>query len=83
VVQELHFQRRTLSSKLLWLPLPDGWEMMPAAVDGPTATLVIPRAILEHRALLSLPDGMPISEVVETYTSGILAFPPPRFFIVQ
>ena len=25
VVQELHFQRRTLSSKLLWLPLPDGW----------------------------------------------------------
>jgi chorismate-pyruvate lyase len=78
VVQELHFQRRTLSSKLLWLPLPDGWEMKPAAVDSATATLVIPRAILEHRALLTLPDDTPISEVVETYTSDILAFPPPR-----
>jgi chorismate-pyruvate lyase len=78
VVQELHFQRRTLSSKLLWLPLPDGWEMMPAAGGNGTAALVIPHAILEHRALLTLPDGTPISEVVETYTSDILAFPPPR-----
>lgn len=77
-VQQLHFQRRTLSSKLLWLPLPDGWEMMPAAIDSATAALIIPRAILEHRALLTLPDGTPISEVVETYTSDILAFPPPR-----
>lgn len=78
VVQELHFRRRTLSSKLLWLPLPDGWEMMPAAAGNGTAALVIPHALLEHRALLTLPDGTPISEVVETYTSDILAFPPPR-----
>jgi chorismate-pyruvate lyase len=78
VVQELHFQRRTLSSKLLWLPLPDGWEMMPSAVGNGTAALIIPHALLEHRALLTLPDGTPISEVVETYTSDILAFPPPQ-----
>jgi len=26
VVQTLNFQRRTLYSKLLWLPLPEGWE---------------------------------------------------------
>ena len=78
VVQELQFKRRTLSSKLLWLPLPDGWEMMPARAGNSTAALVIPHALLEHRALLTLPDGTPISEVVETYTSDILAFPPPR-----
>jgi chorismate-pyruvate lyase len=78
VVQELHFQRRTLSSKLLWLPLPDGWEMTPTSVGNGTAALVIPHALLEHRALLTLPDGTPISEVVETYTSDILAFGPPQ-----
>jgi chorismate-pyruvate lyase len=78
VVQELHFQRRTLSSRLLWVPLPHGWEMMSAAVASGTAALVIPHALVEHRALLTLPDGTPISEVVETYTSDILAFPPPQ-----
>ncbi len=77
VVRELHFRRRTLSSKLLWRPLPDGWEMMPPApADSAVAALLVPHALLEHRALLALPDGTPISEVVETYTSGILAFPP-------
>jgi hypothetical protein len=35
--------------------------------------LEIPDAVLEHRAVLTLPDGTPFSEVVETYTgdSGI------------
>jgi chorismate-pyruvate lyase len=83
-VQALRFQRRTLSSKPLWLPLPDGWEMTGAS-DGErapggamAATLGIPPAVLEHRALLTLPDGTPFSEVIETYMSSILAFPPPR-----
>jgi chorismate-pyruvate lyase len=78
VVQALHFQRRTLSSKRLWRPLPDGWEMMPATEGDGAKTLIIPRRLLEHRALLTLPDGTPISEVVETYTSDILGFSPPR-----
>jgi hypothetical protein len=79
VVQPLHFRRRTLSSTLLWLPLPEGWEMMSAAGAGDgTQALLMPHALLEHRALLTLPDGTPISEVVETYTSAILAFPPPK-----
>jgi chorismate-pyruvate lyase len=86
VVQALHFQRRTLSSKLLWLPLPDGWEMssMAGAGDADAAGgagspgLVIPPMLLEHRAVLTLPDGTPFSEVVETYTSHILDFPSPR-----
>jgi chorismate-pyruvate lyase len=102
VVQTLHFQRHTLSSSLLWRPLPDGWETKRAGGDtpgvdtpgvparavaapvaaraaaAPDAVLHIPSALLEHRALLSLPDGTPISEVVETYTGNILAFPAPR-----
>jgi hypothetical protein len=76
VVQALHFQRRTLSSTLLWLPLPDGWEMREIPAGG-AAALDIPPLLLQHRALLTLPDGTPISEVVETYTDKILAFQPP------
>jgi chorismate-pyruvate lyase len=78
-VQPLHFHRRTLSAKLLWSPLPQGWEMgaaLPAADSGP---LQVPSQTIEHRAVLSLPDGTPFSAVVETYTNEVLSFPkPPR-----
>lgn len=78
-VQALHFQRRTLSAKLLWSPLPDGWESAPAALPDPGApVLAIPHAVLQHTAVLVLPDGSPISEVIETYTEQVLAFPQPR-----
>lgn len=77
VVQALHFQRRTLSSTLLWVPLPEGWEMQPTRPGQASATLSIPSELLQHRALLSLPDGTPFSEVVETYTAGVLAFQAP------
>ena len=40
--------------------------------------LQVPERVLEHRALLALPDGTPISEVIETYTGNVLAFPPPE-----
>ncbi|CAH2602846.1 conserved protein of unknown function [Rhodovastum atsumiense] len=77
VVQPLHFQRRTLSADLLWRPLPEGWDMaIPEGGQAP-ATLQIPGQILRHRAVLVLPDGMPFSQVVETYTAAILAFGPP------
>ena len=77
--QPLHFQRRTLSARLLWSPLPDGWDTSPAALPDPGGkTLTIPHAVLEHQALLLLPDGTPISEVIETYTDQVLAFPQPR-----
>jgi hypothetical protein len=71
-VRALHFQRRTLSSKLLWRPLPEGWEMSAPVKD--TAVLSIPPNVLEHRAILSLPDGTPFSEVVETYTADVFSF---------
>ena len=89
VVQALHFRRHTLAATLLWLPLPAGWEMDPAAVaatagagadagaDSEHDGLIAPPAVLQHRAVLSLPDGTPISEVVETYTGNVLAFAPP------
>jgi hypothetical protein len=74
-VQSLHFQRHTLASTLLWSPLSDDWEMRPNAAREGAAALKIPPAVLEHRAVLTLPDGTPFSEVVETYTDGVLSFP--------
>jgi hypothetical protein len=78
-VLPLHFQRHTLSATLLWQPLPKGWEMQRAAGGGPAvregaAPFRVPDKVLEHRAVLVLPDGIPISEVVETYTGNVLAF---------
>jgi len=74
-VQSLHFQRHTISARLLWLPLPEDWEMNPAAVAGGSGgPLTVPADVLQHRALLTLPDGIPISEVVETYSGNVLAF---------
>jgi len=77
VVQPLNFQRRTLSARLLWSPLPQGWEMGSTVVDLSTDKLKVPAQVLEHRAILTLPDGTPFSEVVETYTGEVLAFPEP------
>jgi chorismate-pyruvate lyase len=77
-VQALHFQRHTISATLLWQPLPEGWEMSAAAPGGRAGKLVAPAAVLQHRAVLTLPDGTPFSEVVETYTGNVLAFPPPH-----
>jgi len=80
VVKPLNFQRRTLSAKLLWSPLPMGWEMRAANDNTPlpgNGTLQIPHEVLQHRAVLVLPDGTPISQVTETYTGNVLAFPDP------
>jgi hypothetical protein len=77
-VQALHFQRHTLSATLLWSPLPEGWEMhAPAPAMGSGGTLDVPAEVIRHQALLTLPDGTPFSEVIETYTGQVLAFPPP------
>jgi chorismate-pyruvate lyase len=78
-VQELRFQRHTLSATLLWAPLPDGWEMGTARLESHHASLPIPPQVLQHRALLSLPDGAPLSVVIETYSAEVLAFPKPPF----
>ncbi|HEY1313989.1 MAG TPA: hypothetical protein VGE92_08930 [Steroidobacteraceae bacterium] len=73
VVRPLNFQRHTLSSTLLWMPLPAGWEM-DAHSQRQLGAEPIRSQILEHRALLTLPDGTPFSTVIETYTNNVLAF---------
>jgi hypothetical protein len=75
-VAALHFRRHTLSADLLWRPLPTGWEMGATVAPNEAGALAIPGHVLEHRAVLSTPDGEPFSEVVETYTGEVLAFPP-------
>jgi hypothetical protein len=75
-VRALHFQRHTLSSMLL--PLSAGWETNAAGARGAVADEPMPSKLLEHRAVLTLPDGTPFSEVVETYTDKVLAFPIPQ-----
>ena len=77
-VAALHFRRHTLSADLLWRPLPRGWEIGATPVPQEAGALTIPDHVLEHRAVLSTPDGEPFSEVVETYTGEVLAFPPPK-----
>jgi chorismate-pyruvate lyase len=77
-VAALHFRRHTLSADLLWRPLPKAWETGAATAQDEKGALAIPDRVLEHRAILSTPDGEPFSEVVETYTREVLAFPPPK-----
>lgn len=76
VVAPLHFRRHTLSARLLWSPLPEGWEMHGLPVAG-KQPLLLPHHLLQHRALLEDVQGRPFSALVETYTEQVLAFPPP------
>jgi hypothetical protein len=78
VVQPLHFRRQTLSADLLWSPLPQGWETGAPVPPSTVATLPIPHHVLQHRAVLYDQASRPFSLVVESYTSGVLAFPQPR-----
>jgi len=77
IVQEKHFQRHTLLARLLWEPLPAGWEMNAPPAPPAGTRLAIPEYVLEHRAVLSTPDGTPFSALVETYTANVLSFPAP------
>jgi hypothetical protein len=78
VVRPLEPYRRTFAVKLLWAPLPDGWERGAAGASASTGrTLVIPDALFEHRAVLYDRSGRPFSEVSEIYQRDVLAFSPP------
>ena len=72
VVRALHFQRRTLSSRLLWSPLPRNWEL--SAAPGATGPMRIPRYVLRHEAILYTSGQLPFSAVVETYTNELFDF---------
>jgi hypothetical protein len=77
VVQPLGPYRRTVDIRILWSPLPEGWEQQRQPPRPPAASgvLAIPAALFEHRAVLYTRDHRPFSEVVETYQGEILAFP--------
>lgn len=76
VVRDLGFRRETLDARLLWSPLPEDWATAeaPAIGDEPPA---LPPQVLQHRAILITRSGVPFAEVLETYTSEVLAFPAP------
>jgi chorismate-pyruvate lyase len=75
--QPLHFRRYTLSSQHLWSPLPRRWETLPSWRWPHRAEIDVAETVIENRAVLLLPDGAPISAVVERYTGAVLAYPAP------
>ena len=81
VVQPLLPHRETLAVRLLWSPLPDGWERAPersAVTSTASEGLDVPAALFEHRALLYASTHQPIAEVHEIYQRDVLAFPEPQ-----
>ncbi len=71
-VRALEPARRTVEAHMRWSPLPEGWEMKaPEGEASAKGGLDMPRALLEHRAVLYARDETPISEVDETYTSEL------------
>lgn len=73
VVQPPHFHRSTLTARLMWSPLPEGWELSPPAPPR-AGKLAIPHRSLQHQAVLTAADGQPFSVVVEIYTDEVLAW---------
>lgn len=75
-VQSLTPYRRTIAVTMLWMPLPRGWEQQrrPRCRFCRQRTLVVPKDVFQHRAVLYTADHRPFSEVVETYQAELLAF---------
>lgn len=69
VARPLDFHRHTLSARLLYRPLPEGWETRPADDADPPP---IPAEVLQHSAVLTTPAGGAFAFVVETYTGDAL-----------
>ncbi|HXZ02005.1 MAG TPA: hypothetical protein VEI03_18575 [Stellaceae bacterium] len=76
-VLALNFTRRTFAATVLWRPLPDAWETRPVPRFAGGASMPIPQALFEHRAVLYTKDGLAFSEVRETYQRPLLDFPLP------
>ena len=79
-VAELEPYRQTVGARLLWSPLPEGWETQTAArmPKSSARSLTMPDALFAHRAILYSREHMPFAEVSEVYQRQVLAFPPPR-----
>lgn len=44
---------------------------------GHSTALEIPQTLITNEAVLTKPDGTPISFVIENYKAALLSFPPP------
>jgi hypothetical protein len=80
VVRPLEPYRQTFSVKILWSPLPDGWDRgvdSAARAAASSGSLVLPDALFEHRAVLYTGAHQAFAEVDEVYQKQILAFPQP------
>ncbi len=66
VVRPLAFRRRTVATDMLW----DGGAASP---DRQSSRLVVDQPVLRHRAILVRRDGLPFSEVIETYAASLLS----------
>lgn len=78
-VQALEPYRLTFRARLLWSPLPEGWESEAArpAVEAGSGGLAIPESLFEHSAVLYTREHKPFSLVEEVYKRPLLGFPPP------
>jgi hypothetical protein len=76
VIQRLQPYRQTIGVRMLWQPLPQGWESGGGggSAGPPAAALAIPDALFEHRAIVYTGDRKALSEVDEVYQRGVLAF---------
>jgi chorismate-pyruvate lyase len=77
IIAPLNPYRRTMEVKIYWSPLARGWEnnlSRSASVGRDEKAIAIPKYLFMHRALVSSEAGLPISEVVETYTNETINF---------
>ena len=80
VVRPLGFFRRILEHRVLWSPLPQGWQRVlfqhyNAQQEKEAPLLPVPHNLFEYTAILHTHNGVPFSALVETYTSEILNIP--------
>ena len=79
VIRPLRPARRTIGFRVLFRPLPVGWEAMPddllASRIGaePPLSYDPARPLFEHRALVRGGDGRPLALVRETYRMALIA----------
>jgi chorismate-pyruvate lyase len=74
VVAALGPVRETFAVKVLWRPLPEGWERGAVGVVDGGAGLKIPKELFEHRAVLYTREHVAFSEVDEVYQGELLGF---------
>src|SRR5262249_3118498 len=75
-VQPLQPTRQTFDARVLWSPLPAGWEMGGVAGLESRTAIEIADVLFVHRAVLYDSSRRPISEVHEFYQRGALEFRP-------